>query len=71
MSVADWGYAGEPRGWYERNGHVVYGRYVGDAPKMFWSVAFLESAAAAPEEACVTESDPRALTEWDMGNLGS
>ncbi len=47
LHISDWGYEDMPRGWYEKDGHTVFGRYVGDAPTIFWQVAFLAPSFAA------------------------
>jgi len=40
LQIRDWGYGGMRHGWYEKDGHTTYGRFVGDAPHIFWQVRF-------------------------------
>ena len=47
LHIVDWGYADLPRGFYTLHGRTVYGRFVGDKPNHYWSVASLAPRAAA------------------------
>ncbi len=49
LHLVDWGYPDLPRGFFELHGRTVYGRWVGDKPHHYWSVASLAPPTAAGE----------------------